>query len=177
MRILAALLVSAFAAPAQASFHLWYVNEAFSNADGSIQYIELKASAAGQEFVAGHSIRVTQGSTTHSYTLTTNLPGNTADSMGGDGYYGGSTTYKSMLIGTQGFADLHGVTPDYVVPNGFLFVDGGTSEVIACLIRVGLPAASSGPPSGGKPWHEAQMFFTMFSPLARSARAGAVKPA
>ena len=127
MRNLAALLLAALALPAQASFHLWYVNEAFSNADGSIQYIELKAAAAGQEFVRGHSIRVTQGGTTHSYTLTTDLPGDTADSTGGyDGYYGGSTTYKSMLIGTQGFAALHGVTPDYVVPNGFLFVDGGT---------------------------------------------------
>lgn len=31
-----------------------------------------------------------------------------------------------MLIATQGFADLGVVTPDFIVPSGFLFVDGGT---------------------------------------------------
>jgi hypothetical protein len=36
------------------------------------------------------------------------------------------TSYKSMLIGTQGFAALGVVAPDYVVPNGFLFTNGGT---------------------------------------------------
>ena len=129
MRIFAAILVAAFAIPAQASFHLWYVNEAFSNADGSVQYIELMAAASGQQFVAGHTIRVTQGGTTHSYTLPSNLPGDTAEGSGDPtygGYYGGGTTYKTMLIATQGFAALNVVTPDYVVPNGFLFVDGGT---------------------------------------------------
>ena len=35
-------------------------------------------------------------------------------------------TYRSFLVGTQGFAALNLVQPDYVVPNGFLFTTNGT---------------------------------------------------
>lgn len=66
-----------------------------------------------------------QGSTTNTFTFPADLPGNTATTTGGGYYGGGSTTYKSMLIGTQGFAALGVVTPDYVVPNGFLFTTNG----------------------------------------------------
>ena len=132
MRILTAILLAALALPAQATFHLWYINEIYSNADGSVQYVEMKAAAAGQQFVRGHTIRSTSGSTTNSYTFPNDLPGDSAEGMdpGGGGYgyggYGGEVIYKSFLIATQGFAALNVVTPDFVIPNGFLFPAGGT---------------------------------------------------
>ena len=130
MRILTAILLAALALPAQATFHLWYVNEVYSNADGSVQFIEMKAAASGQQFIRGHTIRSTSGSTTHSYTFPNDLPGDSAEGMGDpSGYYGGyggEVLYKTFLIGTQGFAAMNVVAPDFVVPNGFLFPSGGT---------------------------------------------------
>ena len=121
------LLLAAACGGAHASFHLWYIQQIYSNADGSVQYIQLQAYAGGQQFVRNHSLRVTQGSSSHSFTVPRDLPYDTAD-MTGDGYggyYGGMTTYKSMLIATQGFADLNIVAPDFIVPNGFLFQGSG----------------------------------------------------
>ena len=105
-----ALLVSADIA--RAAFHLWQVNEVFSNADGTVQFIELVALAGGQQFLAGHAITSSQGATTNSFTFPSNLPGDTAG--------------KTFLIGTNGFAALGQVAPDYVVPNGFLFTSNGS---------------------------------------------------
>ena len=133
MRILAVILLAALALPANATFHLWYINELYSNADGSVQFIELKAASSGQQFVRGHTIRSTSGSQTHTYTLPNDLPGDSAEGQGdpgGGGYsyggYGGETVYKSFLVATQGFAALNIVAPDFIVPNGFLFPAGGT---------------------------------------------------
>ena len=128
LRSFLAALVLLASFEAHATFHLWLITQAYSNADGSVQYIELTAYASGQQFVAGHTIAASQGGTTHSYTLPANLPDDTAMTTTGGGYYGGgaSTTYRSMVIATQGFAALGILTPDYVVPNGFLFTSGGT---------------------------------------------------
>ena len=105
-----ALLVSA--GTARATFHLWQLNEIYSNADGTVQFIELITSAGGQQFLAGHSITSAQGATTLSFTFPSDLPG---DSAG-----------RTFLIGTTGFAALGLVTPDYIVPNGFLFTTNGS---------------------------------------------------
>ena len=111
-------------AAANATFHLWRITQLYSNADRTVQFMELTALAGGQQFIAGHTITSSQGATTLSYTFPTSLPGDSADSM--DGYLGTSTTFKSFLIGTQGFAAMGVVAPDYVVPNGFLFTVNGT---------------------------------------------------
>jgi len=103
-----------FAQSADASFHLWQITEIFSNADGTMQYIELTTSASGQNFLSGHQVTASQAGATHSFTLPTNLPGD--------------TTNHKFLIGTQGFASLGSVTPDYVVPNGFLFQPNGSVD-------------------------------------------------
>jgi hypothetical protein len=122
------LVILSLSGNAHASFHLWRITQLYSNADGTVQYIQLEALASGQQFLTGHSVAGTQGSSTHAYTFTQPLPGDTAVTTGGGGYYGGGmvTSYMSMLIGTQGFAALNVVTPDYVVPNGFLFTTNGT---------------------------------------------------
>jgi hypothetical protein len=126
-RIFAAIVLSA-SFSANASFHLWRITELYSNADGSVQFIELTAMAAGQQFIAGHRITSSQGGQIKTYTFPTNLPGDTAMGMAGDGYYGSNVDveFKTFLIGTQGFAALNLVTPDFVVPNGFLFTTNGT---------------------------------------------------
>ena len=147
MRILAAILFAALALPANATFHLWYVNEVYSNADGSVQYIEMKAAAQGQQFIQGHTIRSTSASgSVNTYTFPGNLPGDSAENSGDPGYgyggYGGELIYKSFLIATQGFAALGVVTPDFVVPNGFLFPAGGTisfGEGADTLVHNALP--------------------------------------
>ena len=106
-------LLLGVAGMAQAAFHLWKIDEIYSNADGSVQFIELRALSGGQQFLAGHDITSEQqGAATRSFAFPGNLPGDTAG--------------KSMLIGTQGFAALNIVAPDYIVPNGFLFTSNGT---------------------------------------------------
>jgi len=105
-----------------ATFHLWRTDQVYSNASGTIQYIELTAMAGGQQFISGHEIAITQGSTTHTYAFTRNLPSDTAQ---GGGYYGG-TSFKSLLLATQGFANLNVVTPDFIIPDGFLFTSNAT---------------------------------------------------
>jgi hypothetical protein len=109
------------AAPAAASFHLWDVDEIYSDASGSVQFIELKLSGStgGEQFIGGHSITVTQGATSHMFVFPNNLPG---DSAGAD---------RHFLVATQGFANLGIVTPDFIVPNGFLTLPGGTINYAA----------------------------------------------
>jgi hypothetical protein len=111
-RWLGPLILTLVAWPVSASFHLWVMNELYSNADGSVQFLELSTSAGGQELVANHVLTATQGATTRTFMVPTNLPG---DSTG-----------RRFLFGTQGFAALGVVTPDYIVPNGFFFLGNGT---------------------------------------------------
>ena len=98
--------------PAAAAFHLWTMNELYSNADGSVQFLEVTALTSGQQFVAGHSLRSTVGGVSQTFDVPQNLVG---DSAG-----------KRMLFATQGFAALGIVTPDFIVPNGFFSRTGGT---------------------------------------------------
>jgi Ca2+-binding RTX toxin-like protein len=95
------------------AFHLFHINELYSNADGAIQFIELVGDADGQPFLSGHTLTVTQGATTHTFTFNADLPN-------------AQTLNKSVLVATQDFANLGIVTPDYIVPNGFLLQGGGT---------------------------------------------------
>ena len=100
------------ATSANASFHLWRMTEVYSNADGTVQFLELAALASGEQFVSGHTLTSTRGTVSNSFTVPTDLPG---DSGG-----------KRMLFATQGFANLGVVTPDYILPNGFFFPAGGS---------------------------------------------------
>src|ERR1035437_6881836 len=95
----------AFAGNVAATFHLYKINELFSNADGSIQFIELAEGPAldGQNLFDGISISVSRvGATTHSFTFPKDLPSII-------------THNTSVLIATQGFSNLGIVTPDFIV--------------------------------------------------------------
>lgn len=110
---LATFLVSA--SSAFASFHLFRIEQIFSNADGTVQFIVLRESAGanGESFWANQSLTSTHLGATKTFTFPSNLPSS-------------STAGKRVLVATPGFAALGVVTPDYTIPNGFLATDGGT---------------------------------------------------
>ena len=108
---------------AQASFHKWEITELFSNADGSIQFIELFTPDDDQELlntdpdVAQLSSTSADGSSTN---LMASFPNDLPTAL---------TANKSFLIATAGFQGLAGaVTPDYIMSDGFLFTGGGTVD-------------------------------------------------
>ncbi len=125
--ILVLIAVMAFSATANAAFHLWTISEIFSNADGTVQYIELKTSSGGQQFVRGHQISASQNGVVHSFAFPNDLPGDSAN--------------RKFLVATQGFQKLGVVTPDYVVPDGFLFLPNGTVDFagVDSMAYVSLP--------------------------------------
>lgn len=103
--------VLALGAAASAGSHLWDFSEVFSNADGTIQFIELHETngADGEIFLAGKSIF--SASTGQMFTFPSNLRPPTGD--------------KYLLLATEGFAALPGApTPDYIIPDGFFDADG-----------------------------------------------------
>ena len=109
----AIVAMGAFASSAAAGSHLWEFSEVYSNADGSIQFIELHVpvNAGGETFVGGKSI--TSLSTGNSFTFPNNLNGNTA--------------FKYLLLATPDFAALPGApAPDFTIPAGFLNANGDT---------------------------------------------------
>jgi hypothetical protein len=114
---------------AHASFHLWRTDQIYSNSDGKIQYIVVMAMASGQQYISNHNIVVTQGATSHTFTFNHDMPSDSAIVENGGGYYGGGTIvgYKSLLLATQGFANLNAVQPDFIIPDNFLFTSGGGS--------------------------------------------------
>jgi hypothetical protein len=116
-REIAAIVVSTIAligfgdAQAIAGAHTWDVFELFSNADGSIQFIELKETNGGTgEFGVGGK---TVTSNTSSFTITSNVAT--------------PTSFRHLLFATASFAALPGApTPDYIIPANFFSVTADT---------------------------------------------------
>ena len=105
---------------ARAAFHLWDINEVYSNPDGTVQFIELRALFGSQEFLAGSgSIQSTNSNGVNTFTCPTNLPGDTAN--------------KFLILGTSNLASIPGgVIPNYIIPANFIRppVGGGKAAVI-----------------------------------------------
>jgi hypothetical protein len=82
---------------AKAAFHLWDIVEVYSNADGSVQYIEFFTNMSPEEFLSGHVL----SSNAHDFIFPNDLPTGTAN--------------HHFLIATPGFASLCDppVSPDY----------------------------------------------------------------
>jgi hypothetical protein len=113
--LLVALLVSLPERSAEAGIHTWDVNEVFSNADGTIQFVELwEANGTPGETGVGNG---TLSSDTQSFSI-------------GAGAVAPPTTNKYYLIATPAFAALPGApTPDALIPEGsmvFFDVSGDT---------------------------------------------------
>lgn len=117
-RLLRLCAVALFLLPtsaALAAFHLFRIDQMYSNADGTVQFVVLREAGGvnGESFWANLTITSTHQGTTKTFTFPSDLPST-------------STANKRVLIATQGFAALGLVTPNFVVPNGFLATDGGT---------------------------------------------------
>lgn len=114
--------VSAYSPPPlapEADYHLWEINEVFSCADGSIQFIELFTSLNGQEVLANHQLRATNLNATQIQTFTFSQNS------------GAPTAGKFLLLATANFGALTGgVTPDYVISSTFVFTEGGSLAIL-----------------------------------------------
>jgi hypothetical protein len=109
-----ALLFAASAASAE--FHLFQIEQLFSNADGSVQFVVLHefTGTNGENFWANNPlVSMHAGTPNRTFIFPNNLPSS-------------ATAGKRVLVASQGFAALGIVTPDYTVQNGFLPTNGGT---------------------------------------------------
>jgi len=101
--------------PALGGSHLWRFHEVFSNADGTVQFIEMKE-CCGFSAERGLTFKWVEAvNSERRYTFESDLSGNTAR--------------KFLLLATQGFAALPGApAPDFIIPDGFLPLGGDTLE-------------------------------------------------
>ena len=108
-----------------ASYHTFRIEQIYSNADGTVQFVVMHEMAGvnGESFWSGRALTSTHAGVARTYVFPNDLPGGSDD-----GYYvmSSPTANRRVLIATQGFAALGLVEPDYVIPNGFLPIDGGT---------------------------------------------------
>jgi hypothetical protein len=112
---LATLLLGVVAVPADAAFHLFRIDQVYSSADSTVQYVVLRESTGsnGENFWAGHTLETTSaGGAQQQFVFLTGLPSS-------------ATASRRVLVATAGFAALGLVAPDYVVPNGFIPRGGG----------------------------------------------------
>ncbi len=98
------------ATSAHASHHLWNFSEIFSNADGTVQYMELFTADANEQLVGAFGVT----SNTHTFNFVTNLPS-------------AATANTWILVATASFTGKPGaVPPDYIIPSNFFPTGGGT---------------------------------------------------
>jgi len=116
------------------AFHAFAFTEFYSNASGTIQFIELvNTGGTGEHFWDNTIFQVThEGSESHTFTVPSNLAAPTAN---GD----------RVLLATQGFANLGIVTPDFIIPDNFLSLGNGN----VYFNGSGVNATYSGLPSNG----------------------------
>lgn len=107
--ILALAALPLIATPARATFHLWQINEVFSNADGTVQYIELSTIFNFQQSLFGETLRVSSTSGTKDFVFGMNSPSPTAN--------------QTLLIGTASLENIQvGVIPDFIIDANFIDV-------------------------------------------------------
>ena len=116
VKALAALVISlplALGLPGTAQAFIG-IDELFSNADGSVQFIVLNTVESGR--IAG-TVLATSGPPGTGAEFT--IPSDFAD----------DAVNRSFLVATRGFADLMLVKPDFIVPNGFLPLRAGRLSI------------------------------------------------
>lgn len=115
--LLGAGLALLTAAPAVAGHHQWIISELFSNADGTVQFVELLGTADNEQGIGGFSVATLgpEGSVASSASLAPNLPN-------------GNTAGAYLLVATAGYATLAAQqgapAPDRVLPDDFLELGG-----------------------------------------------------
>lgn len=152
-RILDALVVAAVLAPASvasAGHHQWIISELFSNADGTVQFVELVGTANNEQFIDGFTVNTLgpEGAILTSVPIGPNLPN-------------GATLGAYLLIGTAHYASLAAQqgapAPDRVLPDNFLEIAadrvryagiGATDRVYANIPTGGIDSIDYENPSG-----------------------------
>jgi hypothetical protein len=110
LAVLATVVGLVAATSAEAGHHLWDFTEIFSNASGSVQFVELFTADNNEQGVGAFT--VTAGANT--FNFVTNLSTS-------------ATANTWILIATSGFGSLPGgITPDYIIPGSFFSTGGGT---------------------------------------------------
>jgi hypothetical protein len=126
----ATLWATLWATVALAEFHTYQIEEIFSNADGTVQYVVMHESQGMtvEYFWQGNPFTSAHLGVTKTFVFTNNLPvGASCNPYTGCGNAAPlSTANTRVLIATQGFANLNLISPDFVIPNGFLSTAGGT---------------------------------------------------
>ena len=116
--LLIALTLSLAAATAIALPGTFEIEQIYSNADGTVQFVVIHDRGqndcdARENLWAGQILTSSGTQPQTMFVFPTNLP--TC-----------ATSGKNILIATQGFLDLGLVAPDYVIPNNFVQTPGGT---------------------------------------------------
>jgi hypothetical protein len=109
-------MLLAMAAPATgAGFESWRIDELYSNADGTRQYIVLRESQGmdGMNRLTGIALTATHSGIALTYRFGLDLPSV-------------ATANKRVLVATQAVAATGLITPDYVMPDRFIATTGGT---------------------------------------------------
>ncbi|MFO1316544.1 MAG: hypothetical protein U1F58_13150 [Burkholderiales bacterium] len=114
--IVAAAAVLA-AGAAHAGFDSFAIEQVYSNADGTVQFVVLREmqSLPGGDAWTGRTFKATRNGVAKTFTFPRDLPD-------------GATAGRRVLLGSQGMAALGLVVPDYVLPNGFVPTDGATLD-------------------------------------------------
>ena len=98
---------------APAGSHLWRINEVFSNADGTVQFVELYECCGAARETLLRGLEFTSEARGSVFTFPENLAPPTSN--------------RYLLLATRAFAELDGApTPDYVLPEAFFSPDGDT---------------------------------------------------
>ena len=116
IRLLSLVVLSAswsLSNQASASFHVWDIVEAFSSADGTVQFIEMFTNSDGQQFANSTSGRIF--SNANSFSFPTNLPSGTFNKT----FLVGTTSYDSLAQ-----TDVNVPLPNYVVVDNFFSTAG-----------------------------------------------------
>ncbi len=98
---------------ARADFHKWEIAEVFTNADGTVQFIEFFTDDLDPQHLLASEETVSIVTNGQTFVFPTDLPGP-------------QTGDRRMLIGTPAFAALPGApTPDYTIPANFFSTSSG----------------------------------------------------
>lgn len=115
VRFLAAVGLALCAPLALATFHTYRIEQLYTNADGTVQFVVLNESSGsdGEHLWGGKTLRTTGPAGAQQIVFPANLPS-------------AATAGSRVLVATAGFAALGIVAPDYTIPANFLPIGGGT---------------------------------------------------
>lgn len=126
------------AAPAHANFHLWEITEIFSNADGTIQFVEFFTEVSGQQVLIGHDLETYREDVMRAqFTFPASIPLPP----------GGTTANRHFVIATPGFLAVSGIVPDFEMPVGFL--EPGIIDEVALVGADDMNFAANALPTDG----------------------------